>query len=169
MDHVDALKRLKSSDEYRHFHKENPSHYLAHCFLMLGDADENWQIGFYDRDTDRMTTFYVRDAIEVKQDEEVFHKPETVVPELKLQDVKVGFGDALDKAKELQKEKYPQHVPTRKMIVLQTLEGSPHWNMTFLTSTFHTLNIKVDASTGKVTSHELTSFLQMGDILDKAR
>ena len=63
-------------------------------------------------------------------------------------------------ADKLKREKYKNETLTKKIIILQNLKEFGHiWNLTFLTSSFKTLNIKIDANSGKILKKKLASLI----------
>ena len=74
--------------------------------------------------------------------------------------MKKDFGEALVIAKRLQQEKYPNEKSIKDIVVLQALEVGQIYNITFVTQTFKTLNIKLDSSTCKLISDELISLIK---------
>ena len=81
-------------------------------------------------------------------------KEDTNVKGLELKDVKVELEEALKVANKIRAEKYK--VDSSKIIVLlQKLDAGQVWNITYITNTLSTLNIKLDCDSGDVLSEEL--------------
>ncbi|MEA3514373.1 MAG: hypothetical protein U9R34_02775, partial [Nanoarchaeota archaeon] len=59
-------------------------------------------------------------------------------------------------------KKYKNELPSRKIFILQNIDIGQIWNVTIVTLTFNTLNLKIDSNTGEVIQHHLTSLMQMG-------
>ena len=93
---------------------------------------------------------------------EVFKKEKTVVKRLDIKKVKKDFEDAVSIANKFQREKYSTEIPIKKIVVLQNIDFGQIWNITFISKTFNTLNMKIDAGSGKVKKHELVSLFSMG-------
>ena len=51
-------------------------------------------------------------------------------------------------------EKYNGEESTKKIIILQQFEA-PTWNITYVTSAMNVLNVKIDATNGKIISEKL--------------
>ncbi len=158
MDYKHAYQMLFSSIVFK---KWKNKQYLSHLF---GEIDEQlhvvqWQIGYYDKKLDKVTTFVIGDHIERMPAEEVFKK-EGIVEELELDNVKIGETEALEAALALQKKKYPQHPVLKGIIILQQLD-KVMWNVTFITRTFAALNVKVDALNGSIVHDSLNTFFDM--------
>lgn len=161
MDFTSAYADLKNSPQFRVWKDAHPQAYLAH-FLAQLDNDLQpapWNIGFYDPQPDRITTFVMRDPITIVPDEEVFKK-ESSISELHLSGVALTSAAALEKAKAVQRQHYPHHLPMKGLLVLQNL-AQPTWNVTFITSTFAALNIKISAAAGELLDHTITTFTDL--------
>ncbi|MBR9690453.1 hypothetical protein GOV08_02100, partial [Candidatus Woesearchaeota archaeon] len=137
--------------------KTNSDAYLANAFLMMDAVEHSpWQIGYYDKKDDRMTTFNIGKKITQNPEAEVFKKKK-VVEKLLLSKVKIGYTDALGIAKKHQEGKFSGNTPLKKIILLQHLDKGHLYNITFITPAFKTLNIKVSSEDGHVISDKLTS------------
>jgi len=160
----ESVKKLENSAEFKKFKKENKEAFLTHVFYMLDEANRNAvQLGYYNKPKDRITTFIVEGSNIIKNPEaEVFKEQETVMNPLDLGKVKLDVNEAIKIADRLQHEKYKEEVPVKRIAILQHLPVGQVWNITFVTQTFKTLNIKVDAGTGKIVSDKLLSIVEFG-------
>lgn len=153
----DSFDRLLDSSEFKEWKKKHDDSYLAFAFVMRDEkTDTDWQFGFYSKKKDKVVAFVVGNNIEVCPEEEVFKKEKTEVKEISLDNVK-DFEDALNTAKEYQDQYYNCDPPSKTISILQKLDNNVVWNITFLTTTFKTLNIRIDAESGKIIKHELVS------------
>jgi len=137
--------------------------YLAHFFVMLDDKfepSEDWQVGFYNKDTKEVESFTAGKEVTVIEKSKAFRKDDKAVLELSLEKVKVDFKKALEIAKKFQEEKYSSQPPKQAIVILQNLDSVITWNITFITFTYSTLNIKINAETGEVYSDDFGSLLQ---------
>lgn len=157
-------KTLESSKEFKGFKTKNKEAFLTHVFYMLDEANENCvQIGYYNPKKDKITTFIIDGKSITKTPEaEVFKEEKTVIKDLDLKTVKLWVDDAVEIAEKLQKDKYPSDAPIKKIAILQHLPLGQVWNITFVTATFKTLNIKVDSESGKVVAEKLISIAEFG-------
>ena len=156
---LEAYEEIINSDEFKDWRKKNPETYLAHAFTMLDENNKgSWQIGFYDKKTDRMTSFEKKEKITVTENEEIFKKEERI-KELDMSKVKIDCEKAMQTANELQQKEYKQETPFKKIVILQNIKSGLVWNITFVTQSFKTLNIKIDATTNKVVKYVLTSLM----------
>jgi len=158
------IKTLESSKEFKDFKTKNKEAFLTHVFYMLDEANKNCvQIGYYNPKKDKITTFIIEGGCITKTLEaEVFKDEKTVMKALDLPKVKLEVDTAVKTAEKLQKDKYPSDSPIKKIAILQHLPIGQVWNITFVTATFKTLNIKVDSQFGKVVSDKLISIAEFG-------
>jgi len=139
--------------------------YLVHFFVMLDDKfepTEDWQVGFYNKKTKEVESFIASEQVEIVEKSKAFRHDTKDVQKLDISKVKIDFKKALDIAKKFQEEKYKGQPAKKVIAILQVLDSIPTWNITFITYTYSTLNIKVNAVTGKVYKHDFGSLLQWG-------
>jgi len=160
----EAIKTLENSKEFKEFRKQNKTAFLTHVFYMLDEANKNAvQIGYYNKAKDKITTFIVEGNSIIKNPEaEVFKEQETIMKPLDLSKVKIDVDEAVEIADNLQKAKYKEEIPIKKIAILQHLPVGQVWNITFVAQTFKTLNIKIDSETRKVVSEKLLSIVEFG-------
>lgn len=157
-----ALKKLKESREFKDWAKKNKDTFFSYAFKMIENGKSSqWQLGFYRRATDRITTFIVDESlIEIKDDDEIFKKPDTEVKQIDMEKAKLPFKEALEKAGEFQKKEYPKELVSKTIAILQNLEEhGTVWNITYLTQSLKTLNMKINPENGKVITHNLDSLM----------
>jgi len=158
MDLKPALKRLESSKDFRDWRKANRSTYFSYAFKIPQEGDE-WQLGFYNKKNDRITTFVMSSgAISIRPEEEIFKKEGMNVNEIGLEKVRIAFDNAIAKANEFQQKNYPKDGSIKTIVILQNVEKlGDIWNITYITESFNTLNMKISAENGKVVEHSLSS------------
>ncbi|MBD3259883.1 hypothetical protein GF371_04615 [Candidatus Woesearchaeota archaeon] len=164
-DAFDCYDRITKSPEFAG--KKDKIDYLAHFFVMLDSKFQklsNWQIGFYNKKEDLVIVFELTQDSSIKMTESkpLKLKEQHIVEELSLNEVKINFETALENLKKIMNEKYPGNFPMKTMVLLQEKEKIPIWNLTVVTNTYNTLNVKLDAKTGKVIDHSLSSLLSWG-------
>jgi hypothetical protein len=161
----DILDGLRATDTFKEWHSKNPEAKPVHVFLMLEPGrDVKYDVGFFDFNKELMTSFVAGDKfkdVEITESKEIFTKDAQKIMPLDEAKVKVGFKDAFDTSHALQKEKYKQHEPMKEVVILQNLDIGQVWNITYITKTFQTLNIKIDAETGKVVEDKLHQIFSM--------
>jgi uncharacterized membrane protein YkoI len=161
MDLHETLAKLTRSAVFKDWHKKNPAYFLAHAFVMLDEANKGiWQIGFYNPEKERMVTFIVSDK-EVKhtEEQEVLRTEAEILP-LKAEDVTHSVEDALKTAKQCLQENYRGEIPIKEFFIIQHAEGHAMFNITFFTQSLKTINIKIDAKTGKIFKHTMQSLAE---------
>ena len=162
MDLKPAIQKLEKSPDFMKWHKKHKGTYFSYAFKILEEMGSNdWQLGFYDSKKDKITTFMLLgDNIKIRPEEEIFKKEETKVSEVQLDKVNLGFDNVIAKANEFQNKNYPKDKSVKTIAILQNIpEFGNIWNITYVTEAFNTLNMKIDASTGKILEHNLSSIL----------
>lgn len=152
-------KRLENSSEYKKWKKDNKDSYLCSCFYLDQDGG-NWQFDFYLPKKDKIKTFIVEDSeIKSLKDSEIFRKEKKELRKLDLNKVKIDFENAIDIIDNLKKNKYKTENVLKRIIILQNIEKQM-WNITYLTSSFNILNVKIDAFSGKILSENFESVMR---------
>ena len=159
MDLKPALKKLEESPEFKQWRKKSKSTYFSYAFRIPQEMPNEWQLGFYDRKSDKITTFVINEVdVKIRPEEEIFKKEDTKINEVQLGNVKITFDNAVMKAKEFQEKNFPKDRSIKTIAILQNLpELGNVWNITYVTESFNTLNMKIDASNGKILEHNLSS------------
>ncbi len=161
MDFKTALKKLKNSSEFKKWVFKNKKSYLTYAFTMIENSEKSeWQIGYYDKKLDKVTVFTINNNIKINPEQDIFKKPGTAVKKINLKDVKFSLDKVLKKAQTIKEKKYPKELVTKTIAILQNIELGQLWNITLITSSLNTINIKIDAKTGKTIKHELVSLFQ---------
>ena len=162
MDLMSALKRLKQSKEFSSLGEKIEGIYFSYAMTMLeNNKSTPWRLGFYHKSTDKMMTFIVdEDEIKMEKEEEIFKKPEMEVKKVDIEKIKIPYDEILKKAEELRKNRHPNELARKTIAILQNLgEFGNIWNITYVTHSFKTLNIKINAENGKILHHSLDSLM----------
>lgn len=155
-------KRLHESGLFKDWKKNHQSSFLSHYFSALSPEFKlkgDWEAGFYIPEDDKMTVFVLSKEISIKPEDQIFKKPGDKVEKLEWKKVKTFFEDALKIFREEYPKLFPKKVLGDGFIVLQTIEGKTLWNFTFITKTLEFINIKIDASSGKIESHQTVELI----------
>jgi hypothetical protein len=79
---------------------------------------------------------------------------------LDIKKMKIPLNKILRKIKEFQKEKYSKELVNKIIVILQNLQDYGNiWNITYITHSFKTLNIKVNAENGEILHHSIDSLM----------
>lgn len=141
-----------SSDIFKGLKKDL---YLCGCFAI----DDEWQYDFYDKKSKRITSFKVDDKVRLLEEEsKIFQKEKVDLEKLDLSGVKIDFPEALLKVDEIKKKKADAEAINKKIIILQCVK-IPLWNISYLTSSFNILNVKINATNGEIISERFESLL----------
>ena len=70
MDLKPALKKVEESADFKKWRQKNKETYLSYAFKIPQEMGSNdWQLGFYNTKSDKITTFVITDdIIEIKPD-----------------------------------------------------------------------------------------------------
>ncbi|MBI2658606.1 hypothetical protein HYX05_00705 [Candidatus Woesearchaeota archaeon] len=162
MDLKPSLKKLQESMDFKVWRRKNNNTYFSYAFKIPQEMGSNdWQFGFYNSKKDRITTFIITgNNIKIRPEEEIFKKEGMKVNEIQLGKVKLTFDSAIGKADEFQQKNFPKDKSIKTIAILQnSQEFGNVWNITYITEAFNTLNMKIDASNGKMLEHNLSSIL----------
>ncbi len=96
----DVIQKLEANSAFKEWRKKNKSYYLAHAFMMMDKANANmWQIGYYDKEKDKVTTFIIEgDNIKISPELNIFKRPDATVEKLDVSKVKIGTIQAIETA-----------------------------------------------------------------------
>lgn len=148
-----SYERLLKSEEFK------PEGFLCGAFIICNLEDLNkthWQIDFYKKESDTMTTYLMAEKIEKTNEAEVFKTENMKVEELKLDEIKKDYEDIEKKLKLLLEDK--DEIPVKITIILQK-QGVPIWNFIYITKKFNLVNIKIDGINGEVIEEKLVNLL----------
>jgi len=153
------LKNLEKSQEFRKWHQKNRDTYFSYAFNIPQEMHDTWQIGYYNSKKDKVTTFVVDGKkIEIKPEEEVFKREESKVNEIELKKIKVDIDGAISEADSFQQKNFPNDKSIKTIAILQNISQFGNvWNITYITQAFNTLNMKIDAASGRVLEHNFAS------------
>lgn len=166
MDINDVINQLEQSELFSTWSMQHPGAYLAHLFCMIDGNVRMWQVGFANEGL--ITVFTVGKTIEVLPADKPFATQGSTVPPLDRQAVKIELASALHAAAKLQEEKYPADRPFKTIAILQTINDRVVYNITYVTPSFKTLNIRVAADDGTIIADRLVSLFSIDDgALDK--
>lgn len=161
MDFKQAFKKLNADKGFIKWKKAHEKDYLIYGFYIVGeDVKQEWQIGFYNKKEDMITAFCINEVISQNPETQAYRQSDTI-DELEVTRIVISCDQAISKSDALQKSKYPGHEPLKKIIVIQKLPIGQVWNITYITKSFKTLNIKVDSESGKVLKDELLSVFKV--------
>ena len=158
--------KIRGSEAYRKWEKDNSNYYLVHFLFMDDDSGkETWNVGYYNDTSKSMASFEPEgDDVKVVEEKELFQRKEEAIRPLIIDDVKKDLEEIKEASENFRKENYRNELPLKSMFLLQNLKKFGQvWNITIFTRTFKTLNIKIDSSTGEVKNHELSKLFDFDD------
>ena len=159
-----ALGKLKQSIQFKDLSNKNKGINFSYALIMFdSNKDVPWQLGFYNKSKDKMITFIVdKDEIKMEKEEEIFKKPGMEVNPLEIKKAKIPYNEILKKAEDFQKKRYSKELVSKTIAILQNLEEYGNiWNITFVTHSFNTLNMKINPENGEIVHHSLNSLMDI--------
>ncbi len=151
----EAVSAVKSSSAYKEWLKDNPDSYLA-CLILTLQSEKGWEVSFYSKSKNKMTTFSVDPVAVIDKDAEVFKKDETEVEELELDRLFFAFDQVQVAIDRVIEELVKNDRVVKEILVLQKIKYNM-WNIICITEKMTLVNIRIDAVTGKVLKKEATS------------
>lgn len=160
-------KELEESNLFKSWKKEHSQSFLSHFFCPLDKEfkpKSAWEIAYYNPEKDKVTVFIsINNQFSTKKEDNVFKKPEDKVESLKLNEVKLSFEEAKEKSKEGLKKQFSNSLLGDGFIILQTIKKKTLWNFTFITQKLEFINLKINANTGEVDSHQTVQLIDKGE------
>lgn len=153
MNFKEIVNKLESSEEFKKWHENNKSYFLAHFFKILEEDD--WQVGYSNGDDVASISL---NPIIIEEHQEISKKPNDKVLPLNIYDFKINFDEAKEIFKNLIEEKYVGENTFKTIVLVQNIDGNNVFNITGLTHSFKTLNVKID-SKGNVLSDSLITLV----------
>lgn len=129
-----ALSKLQDSEVFRDYQKKNASSYLTNSLYI-----HEWQINYFSPKTNLITSFVINSRI-AKKSLEAGNKK---FPKLNSVKITVDINAALSTSKVSGTE-------VTTIIIIQTENSIPVWNISIPTPSLKVINVKVSAETGEV-------------------
>ena len=158
-------KEVEETPRYKEWKQKNSDSYFVSAFFIGEDfspKSKQWQFDFYEPNKDKVVSFIYGSDQAVKE-EEIFKKTKDKIPELLLENLKIDLEKAIDIVEKINKSKHPGETATKRLFILQVLESKSVWNITYISSSFNILNIKIDAISGEVINENFSSILSFKD------
>lgn len=175
------IESVENSREFSEWRKTNSSAHLSSLFVMVKDIERlerdagsnEWLLSYYDNEDDTFTTFSSLGGQRAAK-EQAFKKGKTL-PGLNTASVKAEVWDSVRAAEEVRSKKYKGEGASSIIAILQPLSGEeifgaagkskkiagpiPVWNLTYITTSYNIINVKVDAGTGRVLSDTVSGVM----------
>jgi len=159
----EAIELLEKSDEYKNWKNENPEDYLSYALYVLSEEEIDWKIGYCNPETNEITSFTVGQDVKLSDHDKALQKEKQKIEGIDVAKVKVKMEEAVAIAKELQQEEFSKEIPKKILAILQNVNKEQVWNITFLTQTFNTLNIKIKSDNGKIVEKKLSPLFKFDE------
>ena len=143
MDVKEAVNKVLNSDIFKNWDKKD--NYLVSCVFI----DDHWNVDFYSKKSKRVTSFAAGNKIKISKEDKVFQDEIKDLEELKLNSVKVSLDEADEIVNLRMKEMAGAEDVSKAIIILQQLKV-PMWNLSYITSAFNVMNVKINAINKKI-------------------
>lgn len=162
------LNLLQKDTLFQDWQKQHGKSYLTHFFCPIsakGELKSTWEIGFYTQNSQKMTIFVqlAEHGFEIKPEDDVFKKPDADIEALEISKVKTSYEDALKIFLEKAPTEFPKEVLGDGFIIIQTLQKKTLWNFTFVTKALKFVNLKLNATDGKVEDKQVVELVDKGN------
>jgi len=166
MNPAELLRALHQDEDFQHWQNEHPKCYLSHFFNLLDEKQElvqEWQIGYYDSTSDTITTFISKiGGFEIQGNQQIFKKEQDSIEPLDIKNADFTFAQAIELCRKNFSSLFLPEITGEGFIILQQLQGKTLWNVTCISKSVKFLNIKIDATTGEIDSHQKISMMEKG-------
>ncbi|MBT4539625.1 hypothetical protein HOC32_05025 [Candidatus Woesearchaeota archaeon] len=160
---VELFEKITQSDIYKQWQQHHQGK-LSHLFCSITadfQAKGNWEVGFFDQETGKITVFTDVDGHFVeKPADDVFKQPTSKVETLDIETVKFSVKDAVNGCKDKLKEFFSSEQIGDGFAIIQTYQNTPVWNFSFITKTLKFINVKLNATTGELVDHQEISLVK---------
>ena len=155
MNFREDLKLIENSEVFKKWNKNNA--YLVSCFFL----DNKWQFDFYSKKTKKMSSFNIENnnIKIIEEDSKVFQKEQKDLEELDLNKIKTELEEAIKIADKIKNDLAPLETISKRIIILQKI-NTPLWNISYITSAFNLLNIKINAANSKIIEQNFDSIIK---------
>lgn len=153
----EALRHVEKSPTYKEFIRAHGDATFVHAFRMYGQGDEGWQFGYYSPSEEKIHVF-TAEPVTLLPADDVFSK--TQPHPLAIDTVTTAPEEAIAAAKQLMQHEYSAETAKQIIMILQHLD-QPLYNLTIVSHTMNFINIRVDASTGEILTHELRHIMSL--------
>ncbi len=165
----DLYDTIVNSETFHSWFAKNPKVQLSHFFAQINQnyiPTSAWDLGFFNPEDEKITVFTLNEANEIiqKNTDDVFKQKQAKVHTLdpKELDNFLDFKDSIVYCQKAIEDSFPGIDSLRGsgFAILQTLQDDtkeeesllPTWNISFITKKLSFLNIKLEASSGKLIS-----------------
>jgi len=159
------LKKLKSSEQFKRFIKENPKAFLCSGFFVIDKegTDNKKHFDYYIEDKNQIFSFQLEDEIKLIQLETTIKEAPR---ELKAKNY-FDFEEIEKLINEKAKQEEIKNKLQKMMFSLQNADGKEMLIGTIFLSGFGLLKVNIDLAEMKITSFEKKSFFDMVKIIKK--
>ena len=148
--------KLINSDQFRLWKDKHKNAYLCSCFTIFDNEKNNiWQFDYYLPRINKITSFIVENKISIQENQRIFGRFKKKLNKINLEEIRFTSEQSLN----LINKKYKDKIFNKKIIILQKLDYLA-WNISLVTNDFNLINLKINASNGKIMEETSSSLLQ---------
>jgi uncharacterized membrane protein YkoI len=141
-----ALTLLQESQVFKDYQKKNTTSYLTNSLFI-----DDWQLNYFSPQTHQVTTFTVNASVKKKTLETENKK----FP--KLNNTKVN----IDLKKALKISNHSTSKDQKTIVILQTENSEPIWNITIPLPSLKVIQVKISAESGKVLEESEKNIIEL--------
>ena len=153
---IKSFYKLINSDQFKLWKNKHKNAYLCSCFTILDNEKwDKWQFDYYLPKINKITSFIVKNKISIQENQRIFERSKNKLNKINLEEVRFTLEQSLN----LINKKYKDKIFNKKIIILQKLDYLA-WNISLVTNDFNLINLKINASNGKIMEETSSSLLQ---------
>ncbi len=159
MDVCACINTAEKNKDYLTWKNIHPHAFLSYFFL----SEDFGQVGFYDEKIDKVFSLKLDATMNVVSswEDEVFCDPEKKIEPLVLDSVTLSVTAIKEAATLFFSEKYKTLQLVKMLYLLEKMPGfGVVWNITFVTTSFLLIIIKLDPRTGKLLDEQKTNLVK---------
>ncbi|MEM4755851.1 MAG: PepSY domain-containing protein [Candidatus Woesearchaeota archaeon] len=160
------LQRIETKKPVEDFLYTDEQAYLSHVFKLFDEPNKDeWQVGYYSPADGFLHVFIYDEALDTiikNPGDEAFKEPDAILLPLLKESLVLSLDQAKAIAYQKLEQDYHESIKTALVVVQHLQELGVIYNFTFITSSYKTINIKIDAQTGAIASAARYSIFDLG-------
>ena len=153
---IQSFHNIINSNQFKAWERKHKNAYLCSCFTIFDNEKKNiWQFDYYLPRINKITSFIVENKISIQENQRIFERFKKKLNKINLEEVRFTSEQGLN----LINKKYKDKIFNIKIIILQKLDYLV-WNISLVTNDFNLINLKINASNGKIIEETFASLLQ---------
>ena len=155
---------LEQNELFQKWFFQHPQAYLSHLFLPINEQIaplSDWELGYFDPTSQKITVFVPleNNDFEIKPADDVFKQETSTVETLAINTFNLTLDVLFPLIAEKLKTYFPKEQIGNGFLIIQTLNNITLYNVTFITRSIQFINLKINAQTGVLESHQTIELL----------